>query len=372
MKKNLFLLLLFIVLLSGCGKVTSEDSDNSDNFYIYTKGSETFNIYVESYDKEYQQIRPEEVLNDISTRRNWDDYEQFEGLYLYNYEEYSRYCKNFYIDKKYDDESSNYIIASELATGWYTANELVDVIIKDDVATLYILEERQGGTTGDVDGYTFIIPVDKNVKNINYEIVNTKEYVDDNFSFDFNIYEQTDDKPVIYLYPKVDTEVSVNLDYNGKLTTTYPKYNNGWNVLAKPDGTLIDDNGQTYNYLYWEGINDVEYDFSKGFCVKGEDTAKFLENSLEKLGLNRKEANEFIVYWLPRMENNEYNIIAFQTDVYTANAKLDIEPMPDTLIRIFMAYYPSDKKIDLEEQNLVSVERNGFVVVEWGGCEISH
>ena len=43
---------------------------------------------------------------------------------------------------------------------------------------------------------------------------------------------------------------------------------------------------------------------TEGFCVKGEDTAAFLEDALSKLGLNRKEANEFIVYWLPLMEQN--------------------------------------------------------------------
>lgn len=108
------------------------------------------------------------------------------------------------------------------------------------------------------------------------------------------------------------------------------KYN-GWNITAAPDGTLTDENGQTYNYLYWEGETAATWDLSKGFCVKGEDTAAFLEVTLEKLGLNRKEANEFIVYWLPLMEQNPYNIISFQTDVYTDAAQLQISPTPDHL-----------------------------------------
>ena len=76
---------------------------------------------------------------------------------------------------------------------------------------------------------------------------------------------------------------------------------------------------QTYNYLYWEGETYAQYDLSKGFCVKGEDTAAFLEDALEQLGLTRREANEFIVYWLPLMEHNPYNKISFQTDIYTDN-----------------------------------------------------
>lgn len=77
---------------------------------------------------------------------------------------------------------------------------------------------------------------------------------------------------------------------------------------------------------------------SKGFCVKGKDTAAFLEGALEQLGLTRREANEFIVYWLPHMEQNPYNIISFQTDAYTNAAELKVSPEPDTLIRVFMAW----------------------------------
>ena len=38
--------------------------------------------------------------------------------------------------------------------------------------------------------------------------------------------------------------------------------------------------------------------------VAGSDTAAFLEDALEQLGLSRAEANEFIIYWLPRMQEN--------------------------------------------------------------------
>ncbi len=177
-------------------------------------------------------------------------------------------------------------------------------------------------------------------------------------------------KPVIYLYPEKETKVSVQLTLDGELTCTYPTYDDGWTVTASPDGTLMDRTGQTYNYLYWEGETHAAYDLSRGFCVKGEDTAAFLERALEKLGLTRREANEFIVYWLPMMQNNSYNIISFQTDRYTEVAQLHVQPRPDTLIRIFMAWQPTDTYVELEEQPLCAPERNGFTVVEWGGTEI--
>ena len=56
-----------------------------------------------------------------------------------------------------------------------------------------------------------------------------------------------DAKPVIYLYPPEETEISVELDYDGELTCTSPAYEDGWHVSAAPDGTLTDAAGQTYN-----------------------------------------------------------------------------------------------------------------------------
>lgn len=177
-------------------------------------------------------------------------------------------------------------------------------------------------------------------------------------------------KPVIYLYPQVETAVSVKLCLDGKLTCTYPAYGSGWNVTAQPDGTLTDDKGQTYQYLYWEGVSSTEPDMSSGFCVKGADTAAFLEWALEKLGLNRREANEFIVYWLPLMHDNPYNIISFQGENYSNSAQLDISPMPDTVIRVFMAWKPSETEVQLPAQELSAPERTGFAVVEWGGTQV--
>ena len=177
-------------------------------------------------------------------------------------------------------------------------------------------------------------------------------------------------KPVIYLYPEEETEVSVRLDYDGDLTCTYPAYDGGWTVTAAPGGTLTDAAGQTYNYLYWEGATRTEYDFSQGFCVPGGDTAAFLEDALARLGLTRREANEFMVYWLPRMEPNPYNLIAFQSEAYTDCARLTVVPEPDSLLRVFMAWRPLDAPVDVPAQEFPAFDRSGFAVVEWGGTEL--
>ena len=183
--------------------------------------------------------------------------------------------------------------------------------------------------------------------------------------------EATDAKPVIYLYPEFAQEIEVKLDYAGELTCTYPAYKDGWRVVAYPDGRLVDRATRNeYSYLFWEGISHTEYDLSRGYVIAGEDTAEFLEATLAELGLNRTEANEFIVYWLPRMQGNPYNLISFQHERYTDAAKLTITPEPDSVLRVFMAYQALDEKIEVEEPVIEPFERNGFTVVEWGGAEI--
>ena len=52
------------------------------------------------------------------------------------------------------------------------------------------------------------------------------------------------------------------------------------------------------------------------------------------------------------------------------NMPLEIDPEPDTLIRILMTYKGLDEPIEVTEQELETSERTGFVAVEWGGTEI--
>ena len=176
-------------------------------------------------------------------------------------------------------------------------------------------------------------------------------------------------KPIIYFYPEEPTVCSAKVTLNGQLTCTYPNHGmNGWeNFVANPDGTLVFPDGKEYYALYWEGEQCAEWDFSTGYCVRGEDTAAFLEWALAEQGLTDREANEFIVYWLPLMQENPYNVISFQTTTYTDGAKLEITPAPDSLLRIFMAYYATDTEVEIEPQTFDRFIREGFTVVEWGG-----
>lgn len=179
-------------------------------------------------------------------------------------------------------------------------------------------------------------------------------------------------KPIIYIYPEKEQEITVSVSNPEKLTTTYPKYTNNWQVTAYPNGDLIDrKTGRKLYALYWEGKEAIATDMSKGFVIKGEDTASFLEEKLEILGLNEKETEEFIIYWLPKMEHNAYNYIYFQAlEEINRYMELKITPKPETLIRVMMEFKALKRPIQIEEQQLTRVERSGYTIVEWGGTEI--
>jgi hypothetical protein len=185
-------------------------------------------------------------------------------------------------------------------------------------------------------------------------------------------------KPVIYLYPQKETKVNVELNFQGRLTVTYPEYSeklHGWEVIAQKDGSLknLSDNTE-HQYLFWEGAPAVPYnlDMKEGFCVKGSDTRVFLQKMLPKLGLTPKEYNDMIVFWLPKMVTNNYNIIHFAGNEYSKSAPLNITPKPDNVLRVFMAYLPSDHFVKTREPVILTPKRSGFTVVEWGGTELTN
>lgn len=175
-------------------------------------------------------------------------------------------------------------------------------------------------------------------------------------------------KPVLYLYPTKDTFVDVTFANPNMLTTTYPKFNTSWKMYAKPNGDLYDANGKYYYALYWEELKNHTVDFSTGFYVTKDNAITFLEEKLSTIGLNNKERNEFIMYWLPILEKNEKSLVYFElTEERDLNNKLIIKPVPDSLLRVAIHVKKVEKKVSIKEEKLETFNRLGFTAVEWGG-----
>ncbi|MCR5791799.1 MAG: hypothetical protein K6G65_01390, partial [Lachnospiraceae bacterium] len=178
------------------------------------------------------------------------------------------------------------------------------------------------------------------------------------------------EKPVIYVYPKEDkTAVTISIKHKEPLDIEYPLSDNGnWSLVADKDGTLHY-KGREYNYIYWEDTSNWDKSFEKGFCVKKEDTVAFLEEALTKLGLNEKEQDDFITYWLPKLYAYDWNLISFNPVAYEKEYTLEVSKKAN-VINAFMIMKGVKEKTDIAPQkleNLNDVSRDGLTVVTWGG-----
>ncbi len=182
----------------------------------------------------------------------------------------------------------------------------------------------------------------------------------------------TCEKPIIYLYPTEPTDITVLLDSTIDLIFTYPKYKaDGWKVTAEPNGDLTDqESGKQYYSLFWEGYLSSSTEITEGFVIQSDSIITFLEEKLEILGLNFRESQEFILYWAPVLERNRHSLIHFSTDEYMKSVPLTITPKPETEIRFMMEFKSVDEIFTIPEQQLTSVTREGYTVVEWGGTNL--
>lgn len=193
--------------------------------------------------------------------------------------------------------------------------------------------------------------------------------------------EARPEKPVIYLYPEKEIDVEVMVEPKGEFTFTYPKYNNGWNVTASPDGTLKD-SINSYDYLFWESVCKWKPEpkfYTHGSYVEKENTIAFLESKLTKMGLNDSEKNDFITYWGPKLTQNTMNYIHFMIDEECNEiATMNIAPKPNSVFRVYMVYR-SLSEVEAQgswiisaEQEFKPINREGFTVIEWGGMKINN
>ena len=175
-------------------------------------------------------------------------------------------------------------------------------------------------------------------------------------------------KPVIYLCPAEPTDVTVKFGKPENLLTTYPKYNGAWRVHADACGTLTDANGRQYYALFFDETRTHDVDFSSGFYVTADDAIPFLEEKLALLGFTEREADEFIMFWLPVLEKNGQSVVYFeQTEEREAECPLVVSPSPDSTLRVIIHIKKVDAPVEIAPQTIVPFERRGFTLVEWGG-----
>ena len=345
-----------------------EDKEILEEQYYVLNTMEDYNKIINMIDTWYQESLPN-YTKTINENENIDEtikQNLISEYTTFNDERYKK-IKDFLGTTNINEETfkTKGIVVVEDITSHMTlqSHNITDICSNEGILTLQFTKEEIG-VVGDVTSTLYFIELDKQYteQTINV-VVNDINNSKPNVAY----------KPIIYIYPKQEQNVKVTLGSNDKLLVSYPVYNNGWNVLAKKDGTLIDNktNRELYS-LYYESENNINFKIeNEGFVISKEEIIPFLEEKLEILGLNPREQEEFIIYWLPILQKNNYTYIRFATnEEINNNMSLQVEPAPDTMIRVLMTFKGLEEKINIKEQPLQKVTRNGYTVVEWGATII--
>ena len=349
--------LLCLLLLAGCAASPAQPTDEKNHF-SYDKKEDRY-LYEGTYD------------GDFSLQRIELDFEKPDLCphicKVMELAEYAALCKEWGFGQDYTAEGT-YLVVADSAWGIPLTVDLGGVTYDSDtkIACLYVYEQAFG-CTADFPAWLIAVPTKWDAEAVTFETLTTKDDLARHREEEENPVAY---KPILYLYPETEIALTVTLGKPEKLTCTYPTYKDGWRVTASPDGTLRDEKGRSYYALYWEGGYAPKLG-EEGFCVTREDLIPFLEDSLAALGLNEREAEEFIVYWLPTLQESPYVCIRFAgTEEMNEVMPLDFSVQPDTLIRVLMEYAPLSEPIRLTPQILNAPERRGFVAVEWGGAKM--
>ena len=174
------------------------------------------------------------------------------------------------------------------------------------------------------------------------------------------------DKPAVYIYPEEagEFEVSLGLGRGVRLTTSDPAYGDGWTVFVDSDGRIDD----AHDYLFYElGMPRPDLP-AEGWCLDGERIGDELTALAGRCGLNAAESDAFVDYWADRLPDSShwlaYPILDADLNRW---ATLDVSPVPDSVLRVWVFFVPSEVGVALPEPVMPSFNREGTTVIEWGG-----
>jgi len=177
-------------------------------------------------------------------------------------------------------------------------------------------------------------------------------------------------EPIIYLYDDSGLEYYINLDEKVDVVSSIPDIRSGWDVLGSASGALrLSGSGKKYEYLFWEGFAGIIPRHNSGFVVSREEVPGFFDEKLLTLGLIEHEIDDFKKAWMMEFQDAPYYQISFYDQhLIDKIAPLDLDPQPETIIRVLMDFKPLNEPVVVEEPVLgVTPVRTGTTLVEWGG-----
>ncbi|MBP0970128.1 MAG: hypothetical protein J5744_08290 [Oscillospiraceae bacterium] len=176
-------------------------------------------------------------------------------------------------------------------------------------------------------------------------------------------------KPNIYLYSDEETEAKVTFGVPQWLRVSDPLYEDSWQARVMGDGSLVMENGLEYGYLFYESETQPFY-FQKetGWRICAESRQEQFRSILEAYGFNEKETEDFLEFWVTRLDSGEdYVMYPQKTEIVDLAMPLTVEPTCDSVFRLWFTFEKASDTADIREPEIISIERNGFTLVEWGG-----
>lgn len=175
------------------------------------------------------------------------------------------------------------------------------------------------------------------------------------------------DKPNIYLYPEtaIELDVSISFPRTGEVVTSIPEYHEQWKKLQiEPNGTI---DGQ-YEFLFYESMQPNFFQRTKGWIVERKNLEAFFRNNLKESGFIQTEIDDFIEYWIPLLTDLKYFAIYPQyNEQLDPLIQLNFSKQPDSILRLtYVIEKLCSSEIKLEEPEILSFKRVGFVIAEWG------
>ena len=249
-------------------------------------------------------------------------------------------------------------------TNHYPVTNMMYYIFQDSVLIDSLITSSNGYFNVDITLGTYELGGE--IEFYPYDFV---DFIVDSYYYDYDIIQPlpTLPKPVIYIYPEKEMELSVNLNFphGGYITASIPEYGSGWNDLKiDPTGKINDE----YTYLFYESQNPELFQYEKGWVVKEENLETFLIENLSETGFEGQEITDFLEYWIPLFTGFPYYVIYPQyKEQLNKMVELKFSVEPDNLLRLFYVVEDrEDNSIILQKPEIPEFKREGFFAVEWG------
>ena len=173
-------------------------------------------------------------------------------------------------------------------------------------------------------------------------------------------------KPNIYIYPTEKMQLNVELSFplGGKVVTSIPEYVDGWDFVVDTNG-LIDN---TYSYLFYESTQPDVWQRTDGWTIKATELDFFFRENMNSYGFYGQEIDDFIDYWIPRLDIYTYYSIYPQTkELINKVIELEFSEQPDNLLRLFYFVEGHNQlQNKLIEPISDNFNREEYFATEWG------